>query len=64
MVYADAATEARGLVTLPTDNVLRRLSLARKGASFALASDPLAGKVAWTVRRPSALRGSALPSEP
>jgi alpha-D-xyloside xylohydrolase len=51
VVYADAAAEARGLVTLPTDNVLRRLTLARKGAGFALASDPLAGKVAWTVRR-------------
>ena len=54
VVYADAATEARGLVTLPTDNVLRRLTLARKGGSFALAADPLAGKVAWTVRRASA----------
>jgi alpha-D-xyloside xylohydrolase len=56
VVYAEAATEARGLVTLPADNVLRRLSLARKGGSFALTSDPLAGKVAWTVRpavRPS-----------
>jgi alpha-D-xyloside xylohydrolase len=54
VVFADTATEARGLVTLPTDNVLRRLTLARKGGAFALTSDPLAGKVAWTVRRPSA----------
>jgi alpha-D-xyloside xylohydrolase len=52
VVYADAAAEARGLVALPSDNVLRRLTLARKGAGFALASDPLAGKVAWTVTRP------------
>jgi alpha-D-xyloside xylohydrolase len=64
VVYADAATEARGLVTLPTDNVLRRLTLARKGGSFALVSDPLAGKVAFTVRRPSATGGAALHSEP
>jgi alpha-D-xyloside xylohydrolase len=56
VVYAEAATEARGLVTLPADNVLRRLTLSRKGAAFALASDPLAGKVAWTVRRASPSR--------
>ena len=54
----DAATEARGLVTLPTDNVLRPLSLVRKGGSFTLASDPLAGKVAWTVRRGAATSGA------
>ena len=53
VVYADGAAEARGLVALPSDNVLRRLTLARKGGGFALASDPLAGKVAWTVRRPT-----------
>jgi alpha-D-xyloside xylohydrolase len=58
VVYADAATEARGLVTLPTDNVLRPLSLVRKGGSFTLASDPLAGKVAWTVRRGAATSGA------
>jgi alpha-D-xyloside xylohydrolase len=34
----------------------RRLTLARKGAGFALASDPLAGKVAWTVTRPRPLK--------
>jgi hypothetical protein len=48
VVYADAATEARGLVALPSDNVLRPLSLTRKGGAFALASDPLGGKVKWT----------------
>ena len=51
VVFADAATTARGLVSLPSDNVLRPVTLARKGASFALASDPLPGKVAWTVSR-------------
>ena len=45
VVYADAAAEAPGLVALPSDNVLRRLTLARKGARLRLASDPLAGKV-------------------
>jgi len=58
VVYADAATEARGLVALPSDNVLRPLSLTRKGGGFALASDPLAGKVKWTVRRAAASRPS------
>ncbi|HET6899033.1 MAG TPA: alpha-xylosidase, partial [Vicinamibacteria bacterium] len=58
VVYADGAAQARGLVALPADNVLRRLELPRKGAGFALASDPLAGKVAWTVRRAAASRPS------
>jgi len=58
VVYADAATEARGLVALPSDNVLRPLSLTRKGGAFALASDPLGGKVKWTVRRAVASRPS------
>ena len=51
VVFADAATAARGLVCLPSDNVLRPVTLARRGGSFMLATDPLAGKVAWTVFR-------------
>jgi alpha-D-xyloside xylohydrolase len=49
VVFAEAATTAHGLVALPSDGVLRPLTLTRKGRSFTLASDPLAGKVAWTV---------------
>ena len=57
VVFADTATAARGLVCRPSDTVLRPGTLARKGASFALASDPLAGKVAWTVSRGRATGG-------
>jgi alpha-D-xyloside xylohydrolase len=54
VVFADGAREARALVALPADNVLRPLTLARKGDAFALSPDPLAGKVRWTVRRAAA----------
>jgi len=50
VVFAKDGTAAKGLVCLPTDNQLRQLSLARQGDSFKLASNPLAGKVNWTVR--------------
>lgn len=56
VVFADTAREARGLVALPSDNVLRRVSLSRKGDAFDVTGDPLAGKVRWTVRRPAFAR--------
>jgi alpha-D-xyloside xylohydrolase len=49
-VFAASAVKAAGLVALP-DGVLTPLTLSRRGAAFALASDPLAGKVAWTIRQ-------------
>jgi alpha-D-xyloside xylohydrolase len=54
VVYAAGAQAAQGLVCLPSDNVLRRVDAARRGAAFALAADPLAGKAAVTVRLYSA----------
>jgi alpha-D-xyloside xylohydrolase len=51
VVFGGGTGEVQGLVSLPADNVLHRLSLTRRGDGFALASDPLAGRVAWTVRR-------------
>jgi alpha-D-xyloside xylohydrolase len=51
VVFAkDDAPAAKGLVCLPTDNVLRELSLTKTGDTFKLANDPLAGKVTWTVK--------------
>jgi alpha-D-xyloside xylohydrolase len=50
VVYAAGAQNAQGLVCLPSDNVLHKVEAARRGGSFALASDPLAGKAASTVR--------------
>ena len=50
VVYAAGAQNAQGLICLPSDNVLHKVDAARRGGSFALASDPLAGKAASTVR--------------
>jgi alpha-D-xyloside xylohydrolase len=41
---------AKGWVCLPADNKLVEVSIAKQGKVFKLTSDPLAGKVAWTVR--------------
>jgi alpha-D-xyloside xylohydrolase len=49
VVFAASAESAHGQVCLPSDNVLRRLVLAKKNGAFALAGDPLAGKSAVTV---------------
>jgi alpha-D-xyloside xylohydrolase len=50
VVFAKDAQTAKGLICLPTDNVLRELSLNKTGDTFKLANDPLAGKVTWTVK--------------
>jgi alpha-D-xyloside xylohydrolase len=48
-VFAPDAASATGLVCLPGDKVLRTLELPRVAAGFALKTDPLTGKVAWTI---------------
>jgi alpha-D-xyloside xylohydrolase len=50
VVYAAAAQNARGLVCLPADNVLRPVEAARRNGAFALVRDPLAGKATSAVR--------------
>ena len=50
VVYASNSQQAQGLVCLPADNVLRKISLAKKAGAFGLVSDPLAGKVTWNVQ--------------
>jgi len=50
VVYAtDTKKAAEGLICLPSDNKLHRLSLSRKNGTFVL-EDPLDGKVAWKIR--------------
>jgi alpha-D-xyloside xylohydrolase len=49
-VFAKNSRTAGGLVCLPSDNMLRELSLDREGNTFKLANDPLAGKVTWNIR--------------
>jgi alpha-D-xyloside xylohydrolase len=50
VVFGDAPT-AHGLVCLPADDVLHEVTVTSKGGGLALAGDPLAGRVRWTVRR-------------
>jgi alpha-D-xyloside xylohydrolase len=56
VVFAKDAAAAKGLVCLPSDNVLREVTLNKSGNTFSLASDPLAGKVKWTVKAQAASR--------
>jgi alpha-D-xyloside xylohydrolase len=49
--FGEGEEEARGLVCLPSDNVLHEVSLAREsGGAFTLESNPLQGKATLTVR--------------
>jgi alpha-D-xyloside xylohydrolase len=56
VVFAKDAAAAKGLVCLPSDNVLREVTLNKSGNTFSLANDPLAGKVKWTVKAQAASR--------
>lgn len=48
--FADKASSAKGFVCLPSDNKLIDVALNKSGTALKLASDPLAGKVTWTIR--------------
>jgi len=50
VVYATSAPSAQGLVCLPSDNVLHRITLPRRAGKYPLATNPLAGRSALTVR--------------
>jgi len=50
VVYAKNSPTAKGLVCLPSDNLLHELVLNKDGGAFKLANDPLAGKVTWNLR--------------
>jgi alpha-D-xyloside xylohydrolase len=52
VVYAADSKTAQGLVCLPSDVKLNKLSLTQQGGQFRLAGDPLSGKVTWTIRQP------------
>ena len=56
VVYAKDSLTAKGLVCLPSDNVLHELVLNKSGGGFKLVNDPLAGKVTWNLR-PAAKAG-------
>jgi len=50
LVAFSKGTTARGLVCLPSDNILRELSLPYRSLTFQLPENPLAGKVTWKIR--------------
>ncbi len=50
VVYATDSQKVNGLVCLPSDNILHRISLIRKNNTFRLETDPLAGIVSWKVK--------------
>ncbi len=50
-VYSAEQKSAQGLVCLPSELRLHKLALTLQGDQFRLASDPLAGKVKWTIRQ-------------
>ena len=49
VVFAKNPATAKGLVCLPSDNVLHEISLKKNGRTFEPANDPLAGKVTWKI---------------
>ncbi|HXS68495.1 MAG TPA: TIM-barrel domain-containing protein [Candidatus Polarisedimenticolia bacterium] len=51
VAFASNSDTAKGLVCLPSDNVLHEISLKRNGQNFELDGDPLAGKVSWNVQQ-------------
>jgi alpha-D-xyloside xylohydrolase len=50
VVYAADAQSVNGLVCLPSDKVLHKISLTKKDGTFKLDQDPFAGKINWKVR--------------
>ena len=48
-VYSVNNNNVSGLICLPNDNILQSLSLSKKGGSYRLDKDPMAGKVKWKV---------------
>jgi alpha-D-xyloside xylohydrolase len=50
VVYSKDSQKVNGIICLPSDKVLHKISLDRKNGIFALETDPFAGKVAWKIR--------------
>jgi alpha-D-xyloside xylohydrolase len=50
IVYATNSAKVTGLICLPSDNVLHKISLVKKDKRFILETDPFGAKVLWKVR--------------
>lgn len=49
VVFAKNAETAKGLVCLPSDNVLHELTLIKQGNAFHVVNNPLSGKIVWKI---------------
>ena len=47
VVFATGSQKVTGLICLPSDKVLHKISLNKKNGVFTLEKDPFEGKVAW-----------------
>ena len=50
VVYSSDSRNVSGMVCLPSDQILHKLSLLKKDNSYQLENDPFAGKVNWKIR--------------
>jgi alpha-D-xyloside xylohydrolase len=48
--YSNKTNKVDGLICLPSDQVLHKISLLKKDATLSLVADPFAGKVLWNIR--------------
>jgi alpha-D-xyloside xylohydrolase len=48
--YSNKTNKVDGLICLPSDQVLHKISLLKKDGTLSLVSDPFAGKVLWNIR--------------
>jgi alpha-D-xyloside xylohydrolase len=50
VVFATNSKKVDGLICLPSDNKLHRISLVRKNNNFSPETDPFSGKIKWNVK--------------
>jgi alpha-D-xyloside xylohydrolase len=50
IVYATDSKKVSGLICLPSDNMLHKISLVKKDNQFIMETDPFTGKVSWKVK--------------
>jgi alpha-D-xyloside xylohydrolase len=50
IVYSSDSRNVSGIVCLPSDQVLHKISLLKEGNSFQLENDPFTGKVNWKIK--------------
>ena len=48
-VYSKNKSEVNGLICLPSDQILHKISLLKKGGTYILENDPFGGKVNWKI---------------